>query len=391
MPDKMNRKIGLAIADALRELWLIIGITLLVLVVLEGVARVGYTLRDNQYNAQVSDWLLGTDIYRDQAWAAEYWHERDQTDWVAYAEWHSYIYWRHAPFQGKYINIDQNGIRYTWNKSAFPSPNQVKVFVFGGSALWGTGVRDEYTIPSLISKKLNSQNQEVWVKNFGEEGYVSTQEVIALMLELQKGDVPDVVVFYDGANDVFSAFQQGVAGIPQNEYNRAAEFNQLNWRGEIVEKLALYRLVKTLVETRHGPARTESADLELENAVLDKYVANMQIVEALAQDYGFSVLFYWQPVIYNKRILSTWEKLQLDVYGEARFFGQADRVLKDRAVYRDHSSFNDLADAFGDQGDTVFIDLFHISEAGNDRVSNLMLQTLVPVVSHARPLRSEGN
>ena len=55
-----------------------------------------------------------------------------------------------------------------------------------------------------------------------------------LELELQRGNVPDVVIFYDGVNDVFSTFQNGASGLPQNEASRVEEFgsrNRVNLRG----------------------------------------------------------------------------------------------------------------------------------------------------------------
>jgi hypothetical protein len=56
-------------------------------------------------------------------------------------------------------------------------------------------------------------------------GWVSTQSVIMLLRQLQHGNIPDVVVFYDGVNDTYAAYQQGFAGWPQNELNRVTEFN----------------------------------------------------------------------------------------------------------------------------------------------------------------------
>ena len=47
-------------------------------------------------------------------------------------------------------------------------------------------------------------------------------EVLQLMLDLRTGERPDVVMFYDGINDVASAVQRGVAGDPQNESRRVA-------------------------------------------------------------------------------------------------------------------------------------------------------------------------
>ena len=102
----------------------------------------------------------------------------------------------------------------------------------------------------------------------------------------------------------------------------------------------------------------------------------MRTVESLAREYGFAVEFYWQPVIYSKGNLSPWEKIQLDTYGEARFFAQAEQALKAREVSRTHPSFHDLSDAFGDQAETVFLDLFHISETGNEQIAQRIVQSL---------------
>ncbi|MEZ5199091.1 MAG: hypothetical protein R2764_22725 [Bacteroidales bacterium] len=33
--------------------------------------------------------------------------------------------------------------------------------MFGGSTMWGTGVRDEYTIPSLVGELLSRQGYHV--------------------------------------------------------------------------------------------------------------------------------------------------------------------------------------------------------------------------------------
>jgi lysophospholipase L1-like esterase len=366
------------LANVLREVWLLLGITLLWLVGLEIAARVAFAARDvwrTGGDARLSEWSLGADVYRDQAWAREYWREEDLTSQTTFANWHSYVYWRRKPYQGKYINIDANGLRKTWNRTSVPTPTQIKIFMFGGSAMWGTGARDEFTIPSWLSKKLQERNVDVWVTNFGEGGYVSTQEVIALMLELQKGNVPDVVIFYDGANDVFSAFQQGVAGLPQNEYNRVQSFNQLNWRGEIVEKLALYRAARGLVLAVQGRPLPKD-DARLAEAVMDVYFSNQRIVSALAQEYGFTAHFYWQPTIYTKPRLSAWEMQERNRYGEAEFFQRAYRALAQRLQTLKPTNVYDLSDAFDDEAGTVFIDAFHISEAGNARIADLMIQML---------------
>ena len=70
--------------------------------------------------------------------------------------------------------------------------------------MWGTGWRgheDDFTIRVTCCKgnfSSESMRINVNITNFGESGYVNTQEVIYLFLQLQrKNNIPDIVVFYD--------------------------------------------------------------------------------------------------------------------------------------------------------------------------------------------------
>ena len=86
----------------------------------------------------------------------------------------------------------------------------------------------------------------VEVTNFGQIGYVSTQEALLLFEQLRKGNVPDFAVFYDGVNDTFAAWQSGTAGIPNDEYNREREFGLLDdWEGYDSDRLeSFYRYAR---------------------------------------------------------------------------------------------------------------------------------------------------
>ena len=384
------------VVNSIRDIWIILGITLLIFAGLEISLRIGFAITHSLHNTgehPPADFRFSSDVYQNQDWAKDYFNEFDKSTGQ---EWHPYVYWHRKPFHGKYININDQGIRYTWNKSSAPSVQQVKIFMFGGSTMWGTGARDDFTIPSLVSQKLKAKgNSDVWITNFGESGFVSTQELIALILELRKGHVPDIAVFYDGVNDTFAALQSGAAGAgnPQNEKNRALEFNskdqvllarkQLNWREGFVEKLAFYRFSQLFVKPfNHFPPPAYSAesdqnnDLNAANAVINIYFSNLRLIKSLAQSYGFSVVFYWQPTAHTKKFLSDWEKKQLNLYKEVSLYRQVHKVLKYKLATLKGDDFYDLSSAFDDNNETVFIDPFHISEAGNNKIADLIVQTL---------------
>ena len=177
--------------------------------------------------------------------------------------------------------------------------------------MWGTGARDDYTIPSALSKMLAQVfPSRVRVTNFGQGGYVNTQEMILLFRELQRGSRPDILIFYDGYNDTFAAFQNRAAGMPQNENKRIQEFNILNrsrtrdffW--EVLKRSNLYNLMEgvhtKLFGTKPLPPLSPEMQSQLVVGVLKNYSMNKTIVKAVAEKMGFLPVFYWQPSPYTR-------------------------------------------------------------------------------------------
>ena len=339
------------------------------------------------------------DAYAGAPWTREYFEEFER---AAAVEWQPYVYWRRAPFHGKSIRIDNKGIRATLNAEQCQTGRWGRgIFVFGGSTVWGSGARDNYTIPSNLSRLLREKGLfGACVTNFGETGYVNTQEVIALMLELRQGNIPDVAIFYDGINDVFSAFQSGVAGIPQNESNRRAEFNLSNaptrMLGEIGRGSSLYRLVKGVGRRLHGEPRAGVvADPDrvnrLAEEVAEAYWGNIALVQHLARRYGFKPLFYWQPLVFDKNPLSHFEERQAKI-GEALLPSGFHRLARSRVLNhkdRQGHAFHDLSGIFKDTQEPMFIDFAHLGEVGNERVAQRMGADVLEIFKRAAPVRRQ--
>src|SRR5690242_10100926 len=154
----------------------------------------------------------GLSYYTEQEWGSLYWKEFKRALKTTYSP---YVIWRSVPFHGTLLNIDPSGYRHT--PGAKCGADTYKVYVFGGSAIWGWGSPDDSTIPALLQSGLQSKlGKPGCVMNYGENAYVSTQGVIHLMLLLESGDVPDMVIFYDGVNEVLAASQSGMPIVHQN-------------------------------------------------------------------------------------------------------------------------------------------------------------------------------
>jgi len=364
---------------SLQRLWVAVGLVLLTLVLLGSLASRVPAIYERRSRADLIR-LLANRAYPGEQWVGEYFHEL----WRVRAAWHSYVYWRGKPFRGKFINIDENGLRHTWRASPVPSQGSVRIFMFGGSGMWGVGARDDFTIPSLVSKKLHSAGmRDAWVVNFGEIGYVSTQEVIALMLELQRGNLPDIVVFLDSYNDALSALESGTAGLPMHEENRIAEFNlrqRLNWRG-YVEGRALFKLIRRIAGAQRMRAE---ADPDLPKRVVDVYLANTRTVQILADRFGFAALFFWQPGVHDKNSPTPLEE-KLRRQREDMFALEVDKALE-RALQsgRDHVEIRDLARVFDDDQGTLFIDQVHVSEKGMEKLAEAIFSAIAQAYKSKR-------
>jgi hypothetical protein len=119
----------------------------------------------------MTDPRVAADGYAAAGWPHDYYREFSESGDV---DWHPFVYWRRKAYSGVFINIDERGIRRTWTDPKLPA-RPARVFVFGGSTVWGTGARDDYTVPSWLAQALSRDGHAVKVVNYGESGYVTRQ------------------------------------------------------------------------------------------------------------------------------------------------------------------------------------------------------------------------
>ena len=374
---------------AVRTGWLVIGVLVLLLAGVELASAVIYkTARMVKYRARL-DPRLTSPIYAKADWAVAYFGNELKASQEM--RWEPYVYWRRKPFAGNLINVDDRGYRRTLNPAPADAP--VRVLCLGGSTMWGTGVRDAYTLPSLIARNLAERGiRHVYVENLGESGYVSTQELILLQLRLRAGDVPDIAVFHDGANDLFAAFQNGVAGLPQNECNRGDKFK--------IEPGRLLHMLVTKTYTMKGMDKARSIlrrrrstppaqappplpanDTALVRQAVHTYFANVRLIRALAREYGFKPVFIWQPLLPYKRPLGESEQNICRQLGkQATFYKEGNAEFQRVYPRAGISCMHDFSDMFDGQTQDVFFDFCHTSETGNQQIANRMTELIVPLL-----------
>jgi len=313
-------------------------------------------------------------------WPKEYFAEERATK----NQFVPYLMWRRQEFHGRHINISADGVRKTWNPPAAAGRHLKTVFFFGGSTTWGVGARDNFTIPSLLSKKLNQGTPGYLVENYGEKGYCLTQEIMYLVLLLKQGKIPDYVIFYDGINEVMVGYKNMKPGSIFGANYIRSQLYQKETVGQNLKKVwrqsGIYRGYKDLSDLVKPYFKKEKALTPEENQVLNRladdivadYLKNIELVEHLAQAYGFQYLFIWQPALLTNQALTAEEK-QLPAWDNQKMV-KLYHLVYERMARVQMPHFYNIATMFDRKKETLFFSWAHITEAGNNQVAERLYQ-----------------
>jgi hypothetical protein len=389
-----------AVGKVLRAAWIFLGVCILTVVLAEVAARIGYKVVDSASLA----------IHHRKP------PERTPCERVMASltlRWEPYTYWRGVPSHNDLVTVDPDGRRHTWRATG-ADPADPRVMMTGGSAVWGMCVRDDETIPSQLARSLDGAGTRARVENHAQIGWVTTQSLIDLMLDLRAGRVPRVAVFYDGWNDIVAGMAEGAPGIPLNEMNREREFNLLTH----LERMRLYsignpmnsamgRFATTLRRrllhvTATAPANAgwqRSFGSDTSAALMDSvarevvrvYEWNVATVEDLGKTYGFVPLFYWQPDVVGKTTLSVTEKATLAQNPMMeRFTGRVRRFVRESPSLSPRADFRDLEAEFDGDPEEVFYDWCHVSASANQHVADLIASDVARELRRAAAVPAPG-
>ncbi len=396
--------------ERLKTALAILGLTVLVVVAVDLLGRVASAVDGRFFSPPALDRVSGALDERQFAAAydgaaydvATLFREFHATERIIYEP---YTIWDRRYYPGDLVSIDHEGFRRTTNNS--DAEDALKVWVFGGSTIWGEGAPDEETIPSHLAGLMNAWGVDTTVKNLGERGYVSTQEVVFLYRELQAGRRPDVVVFYDGINDAAAASNWPEVPGSHVSLHRIRDRFQFGEapserRREFVRSLGIYkasRIVLDRLEARRKSARAhrDEADIDttpeyldanfrfLGGQAVDVWLANHALVAALGEEFGFAALFALQPSLWTegkplhvseKRILAE----HLDIRAMTHIMAtraEMSAIVEERR--RDGtlpSNVHNFAEVFSTVEEPVYIDYVHTSGPGYHIVAEALFERL---------------
>jgi lysophospholipase L1-like esterase len=246
-------------------------------------------------------------------WAEAYFFELDTMP----SRWDPFLTNVALPVDGEHITIAEDETRASYEASGLPD-DAPEVWFFGGSTTWGEGQRDEHTIPSEVARLAEAAGTPIRVENFAQRGWTIFQELLQLERQLAARPAPELIVFYDGTNDINVLAEQGgerPTVYNADDYAAAVQGGVVDAAsGEVVQDESLgrqawewWRERSLVAEVASGlrdqlaVAPAAAGDLTGEErsralpAAVDVYQRGRTLVLALAEEHDVPVVFFWQP------------------------------------------------------------------------------------------------
>ncbi len=276
-----------------------------------------------------------------------------------------YTAWRQNPISLPTLTLDKDGYRIH-KQSRKNQPGASKIGFFGGSTIWGTGVDNNNTIPAIFDELTDNYD----TINYGERGYTSRQELALLINLINQKKAPDIVVFYDGFNDLWIHCNYAITRS-LNSHQEEPTLRKLVSNAQT--QSALYaNLVQPFVTFFQSLAKKRvqadklgcSTDPKRAQAVADMMLANWSMARQLVSGYGGKFYAFLQPQLYSGKPRSDYVVLKKKQRGRGSEFKAVYPLLQARISRIKGQWAFDLSGAF-DGNQPIYVDDVHVAPIGN--------------------------
>lgn len=288
-------------------------------------------------------------------------------------------------------------------KKTVPQPESPKsiIWCFGGSTMRGQTDNPAATIPSFLAKKLSADGHDgVLVRNWGEDSFNSLLEANYLQkLSIEQNETPDLIVFYDGANEsvYFSQYRTPYAhhGYRRlraliESYHRSA-FGLLKPINAAVQASFTKELVDKFKQVAVPVDKDDPAFIMFANLVEQRYARLAQ--EAQYRGAQFAVV--WQPAMWAEHgdVAPAVKALEQDHFINTERFSTMRSNFQTvyntlRSRLGKHDFFVDFSNALVDRTEAAYQpDGVHLTDAGREMVATKLAPVALEYMSRSTRYR----
>lgn len=317
--------------------------------------------------------------YENHEWASDVFKEFHSIK----VEYNDYYTWRRSDFNGKTINIT-DGKRLTIQSNTI-SDLDTNVLFFGGSTIWGSGLSDDYTIPSFFSQISKRKSY-----NYGETAFIARQSLAYLNdLYINKevdNSKRNIIIFNDGANDIMLRCRTYVKKLETHRQKQirsrldGGDQSSLNFNHLLKPFIDLmtefknkaYLMYKSDLDTYDCDKNIEKAEL-IAQTLIDTWIQANKIAESNDDDF-IAVL---QPIIYLGSAKSEHlvEVMDLETDYIKKQFESVYPIVIQKISKLDNFNFIDFTSIY-DHDSFMYIDCCHVGPEGSKLYAKKLFQYL---------------
>ncbi len=324
--------------------------------------------------------------YKNIPWAALHYREYSQIKF----HYETPVVWRANKFKGKTINISgKHNSRLTLSNFKNTELLNQNAFFFGGSVMWGFGSNDENTIPSNFERV-----SKIKSFNFAESAWNSNQSLFYLIKLLKEGYEPELVVFYNGVNELDKCSKGAEKNLRSNviqedqlrdKFYTIKDDTKLTFKYYFSIPIEFFSNLKNkinrskdLVEVvQNFNQETGCSNLDKVEQIAENVVQNWDIANNLVNSYGGKFYAILEPhITFNNHALYSFVDLKEEESKNIKnIYKKIEKKMKNRKYF---INFKNIFLKYEDDL-PIFVDTHHTSPNGNLIVANEFFKEFMKV------------
>ena len=264
-----------------------------------------------------------------------------------------------------------------------------RIVSVGGSTTFGTGVLDNETYPYYLEKYFHENDlKNIEVINAGLGGIWSFQEVQLISYKIKELK-PDLIIVYDGWNDVIASQLEEEIESNDNELIKIKEDRFIYTGNELSHFLKNFHLLKTI----NRIITYENDLLQYQNRTISTYDYSDSEQKSIEWYQRWSktcnelkeetkIIVILQPMAGSgtKKLTPT-ESISATRYDNKNILIQFDKYFEKMEDLETHcESTYDFRKIFDNETSKIFIDNGHVNAKGNEIIAEKIYQKILPTV-----------